>query len=71
MQYQMVTFLSILVHEVYLGHFGFELNAVAISGAQKHGTEGVPCVNIVDDTFSLITKGIVCSISTVSLVCDA
>ncbi len=37
-----------------LGHFGSELTAKAISDAQLHGTEGVPCVSIADDTFNVI-----------------
>ncbi|XP_064406089.1 uncharacterized protein LOC135351084 isoform X2 [Halichondria panicea] len=37
-----------------LGHFGSELTAVAISDAQLHGTEGVPCVSIADDTFNVM-----------------
>ncbi len=37
-----------------LGHFGTELTAEAISGTQKHGTEGVPNMRLADDTFNVI-----------------
>ncbi|XP_064406113.1 uncharacterized protein LOC135351103 isoform X2 [Halichondria panicea] len=37
-----------------LGHFGSELIAEAISGAQKHGTVRVPCVSIAEDTFNVM-----------------
>ncbi len=37
-----------------LGPFESELTAKAISGAQKHGTVGLPCVSIADDTFSVM-----------------